>query len=129
MQGERVAEADPTIAGRRRQVDGLPLAALADLIGGAPRAGSSVTSLSRLSWLSAWRTSVRDTLKMSAIFCSASLVPGIRRRSTIAVVIDSTMRCVLVPASALARGLLVFAEGRTTCRVGLLRGMSVGSGT
>ena len=30
---------------------------------------------------------------MSAIFCSASLVPGISRRSTMAVVIDSTMRC------------------------------------
>ena len=50
----------------------------------APRAGSSVTRRSRLSWLSAWRTSVRETLKMSAIFCSASLVPGISRRSTMA---------------------------------------------
>ena len=59
----------------------------------APRAGSRVTSLSRLSWFRAWRTRVRETLKMSAIFCSASLVPGIRRRSTIAVVIESAMRC------------------------------------
>jgi hypothetical protein len=42
---------------------------------------SSVTSLSRLSRFSAWRTSVRETWKISAIFCSASLVPGIRRRS------------------------------------------------
>jgi hypothetical protein len=32
----------------------------------APRAGSSVTRRSRLSWLSAWRTSVRETWKMSA---------------------------------------------------------------
>ena len=60
----------------------------------APRAGSSVTSRSRLSWFSACRTMVRETLKMSAIFCSTSLVPGIRRRSTIASVIDSTMRSV-----------------------------------
>jgi hypothetical protein len=60
----------------------------------APRAGSSVTRWSRLSWFSAWRTSVRLTLKMSAICCSASLVPGISRRSTMAVVMASTMRCV-----------------------------------
>ena len=58
----------------------------------APRAGSSVTRRSRLSWLSACRTTVRETWKMSAMGCSASLVPGISRRSTIAVVIESTMR-------------------------------------
>ena len=58
------------------------------------------------------------TLKMSAIFCSASLVPGIRRRSTMAEVIDSTMRCPCwCQASTLARGLL-FAGLRTTCREG-----------
>ena len=67
----------------------------------APRAGSRVTSLSRLSWCIAWRTRVRETLKTSAIFCSASLVPGIRRRSTMAAVIDSAMRCVMSPGSAL----------------------------
>ncbi len=49
-------------------------------------------SLSRLNWCSACRTMVRETWKMSAIFCSASLVPGISRRSTMAVVIDSMMR-------------------------------------
>ena len=69
----------------------------------APRAGSSVTSRSRLSWLSAWRTSVRDTPKMSAICCSASLVPGISRRSTMAVVMESTMRCVGPAALGSAR--------------------------
>ena len=40
---------------------------------------------------------------MSAICCSASLVPGIRRRSTMAVVIASTMRWVL-PGSSRLRG-------------------------
>jgi hypothetical protein len=68
----------------------------------APRAGSSVTRWSRLSWFSAWRTSVRLTLKMSAICCSASLVPGIRRRSTMAVVMDSTMRSVAVSGAGSA---------------------------
>ena len=62
-----------------------------------------VTSLSRLSWLSAWRTSVRETWKMSAIFCSASLVPGIRRRSTIAVTIESAILRVVSPAAGSAR--------------------------
>src|SRR5664280_170596 len=71
----------------------------------APRPGSRVTSWSRLSWLSAWRTSVRETLKMSAIFCSASLVPGMRRRSTMAETIESAMRRVmsLAAGSALRR--------------------------
>ena len=46
---------------------------------------------------------VRETLKMSAIGCSASLVPGISRRSTIAAVIASAMRRVMVaPGSALS---------------------------
>jgi hypothetical protein len=65
---------------------------------------------------------------MSAIFCSASLVPGIRRRSTTAVVIDSTMRCVLLGllSLALARTLLARGAGRTTCRGGGWRDMGGG---
>jgi hypothetical protein len=42
----------------------------------APRAGSRRTSLFCASWNSACRTSVRETPKWSASFCSASLVPG-----------------------------------------------------
>ncbi len=90
----------------------------------APRAGSSVTSRSRLNWFSACRTMVRETLKMSAIFCSASLVPGISRRSTMAAVIESTTRCVLRAPGVTPAADADLATGRTTRRLGALRDMA-----
>jgi hypothetical protein len=59
----------------------------------APRAGSSVTRRSRESWFSAWRTSVRDTLKMSAICCLGELGAGHQAAFDDGLVIESTMRC------------------------------------
>jgi hypothetical protein len=89
----------------------------------APRAGSSVTTWSRLSWLSAWRTRVRLTLKMSAMDCSASLVPGISRRSTMAAVMASTMRWVLPGAAPpAARTLRVRWRGTRAPASGFSRG-------
>jgi hypothetical protein len=61
----------------------------------APRAGSRRIRRFCDSWNSAWRTSVRDTPKWSASFCSASLVPGCRRCSTMARVSASTMEPVV----------------------------------
>ncbi len=61
----------------------------------APRAGSSRIRRFCDSWNSAWRTRVRETPKWSANFCSASLVPGRRRCSTMARVRLSTMKLVV----------------------------------
>ena len=45
---------------------------------------------------------MRETWKMSPSFCSDSFVPGINRRSMMALVMDSTMRSVAPDAAGAA---------------------------